>query len=221
MEIDPRVSLISLGALFLLLIISNSLLFLFCIVLLFSLLVAWISSVRRFIRISSILLIPTVMIIGLNWFFVSKEGSYLILTSLRFWSLSWVFNWYLIQTTPDDLAQALWSLHVPYKVAWQISLAYRYLPMFQNESQRIYQSQIARGIPIDQSYKQKLLFLPSLTIPLLVMTQEKAMLFGEALYARNWSAQTAKTVIHPLHLTVRDWGILFLLICLILAETFF
>ena len=221
MEIDPRVSLISLGVLFFLLIISNSLPFLFGIFLLFSLLVAWISSVRRLFRIGSILLIPTVMIIGLNWFFVSQEGSYLILTTLRFWSLSLVFNWYLIQVTPDDLAQALWSLHVPYQVAWQISLAYRYLPMFQNESQRIYQSQVARGIPIDQSFKQKLLFLPSLTIPLLVMTQEKAMLFAEALYARNWSAHTAKTVIHPLHLTARDWGILFLLTCAILVETFF
>jgi energy-coupling factor transport system permease protein len=221
MEIDPRVSLISLGTLFLLLIVSNSLLFLFCTFLVFSLLVAWISSVRRLIRMYIILLIPTIMIIGLNWFFVSKEGSYLLITTMRFWSLSWVFNWYLIQTTPDDLAQALWSLHVPYKVAWQISLAYRYLPMFQNESRRIYQSQVARGIPIDQSYKQKLLFLPSLTIPLLVMTQEKAMLFAEALYARNWSGQTAKSVIHPLQVTTRDWGILFLLTCLILVEILF
>ena len=221
MEIDPRVSLISLGVLFLLLIISNSLSFLLCICLVFLFLVAWISSVRRLFRIGIILLIPTVMILGLNWLFVSQEWSYLILTTLRFWSLSLVFNWYLIQTTPDDLAQALWSLHVPYKVAWQISLAYRYLPMFQYESQRIYQSQVARGIPIDQSFKQKLSFLPSLTIPLLVVTQEKAMLFAEALYARNWNSQTVKTVIHPLHLTAKDWGILVLLICLILFETFF
>ena len=221
MRIDPRVSLISLGTLFLLLIISNSSIFLFCVFLLFSLLVTWISSVHRLIRMYFLLLIPTIMIIGLNWFFVSQEGNYLILTTLRFWSLSLVFNWYLIQTTPDDLAQALWSLHIPYKVAWQISLAYRYLPMFQNESRRIYQSQVARGIPIDQSYKQKLLFIPSLTIPLLVMTQEKAMLFAEALYARNWSGQTAKTVIHPLHLGKRDWGILFFLTCLIMVEIIF
>ena len=220
MKIDPRVSLISLGTLFLLLIISNSSIFLFCMFLLFSLLVTWISSIHRLIRMYFLLLIPTIMIIGLNWFFVSQEGNYLILTTLRFWSLSVVFNWYLIQTTTDDLAQALWSLHIPYKVAWQISLAYRYLPMFQNESRRIYQSQVARGIPIDQSYRKKLLFIPSLTIPLLVMTQEKAMLFAEALYARNWSGQTTKTVIHPLHLTARDWGILLLLTCVFLVEIF-
>ena len=218
MEIDPRVSLICLVSLFLLLIISNSLIFLFCVFLIFSLLVALISSFYRLIRMFLILIIPTFMIVILNWFFVSQEVSYLIVTTLRFWSLSFVFNWYLIQTTPDDLAQALWSLHIPYKVAWQISLAYRYLPMFQNESRRIYQSQVARGIPIDRSYKQKLKFVPSLTIPLLVMTQEKAMLFAEALYARNWSGQTAKTVIYPLQITIKDWGILFLLACVFLIE---
>jgi len=45
MKIDPRVSLISLGVLFLLLIISNSLPFLLCICVIFLFLVAWISSI--------------------------------------------------------------------------------------------------------------------------------------------------------------------------------
>ena len=221
MKIDPRVSLFSLISFFFLLILSNSIVFLLGSLILFIVLIIQISSLKRLIRFWTILLIPTLVIIGLNWFFVTHDFNYHIITILRFWSLSWVFNWYLLQTTPDDLAQALWSLYVPYKVAWQISLAYRYLPMFQQESQRIYQSQVARGIPIDQSYRKKLQFLPSLAVPLLVLTQDKAMLFAEALYARHWNFDAQKSMIYPLYLKKADLIILIFLILLIVVVVLF
>jgi energy-coupling factor transport system permease protein len=127
---------------------------------------------------------------------------------LRFWGLTWLFNWFLKHVGPDDLARALWAFHIPYSVAWQVSLAYRFLPMFQEESQRIYHIQVSRGIPLDGNFFQKMRYIPSLSIPLLVMTQDKAELFAEALYARNWNIRTSKTVLYPLEMHLRDWSLL-------------
>jgi len=160
------------------------------------------------------LVVPTFLIIVLNWFFVSKEFFHLGLMVLRFWGLSWLFNWFLKQVEPDDLAKALWAFHFPYRIAWQISLAYRFLPMFQEESQRIYQIQISRGIPLDRGVLLKLRYLSSISIPLLVMTQDKADLFAEALFARNWNSKTPKTVLNPPKMHSKDW----FLLCLLLSS---
>lgn len=164
-------------------------------------------------RIWIVLLIPTILIAFLNWFFVSQEFNHLFLMIIRFWGLTWLFNWFLKEVDPDDLARALWAFHIPYGIAWQVSLSYRFLPMFQEESQRIFQIQISRGIPLDGNFLQKMRYLPSLSIPLFVMTQDKAAYFTEALFARNWTIHTPKTVLYPLKMQVFDWVIFWGILC--------
>jgi energy-coupling factor transport system permease protein len=166
------------------------------------------TSTRQLAKIIVFLVIPTILIIILNWIFVSKELFHIGLMVLRFWGLSWLFNWFLKQVEPDDLAKALWAFHFPYRIAWQISLAYRFLPMFQEESQRIYQIQISRGIPLDRGLLLRLRYLSSISVPLLVMTQDKANLFAEALFARNWNSKTPKSILNPLKMHLRDWFLL-------------
>jgi energy-coupling factor transporter transmembrane protein EcfT len=186
-------------------IFSSNFLFLILIILCFFFFYLRLTSLHQTVKISLFLVIPTLFIIVLNWIFVSKELHHISLMVLRFLGLTWLFNWFLKQMNPDDLAKALWSLHVPYRIAWQVSLAYRFLPMFQDESRRIYEIQISRGIPLDGGLFKKLRYLPSMSIPLLVMTQDKAFLFAEALFARNCNSKTPKTVLNPLKMTKRDW----------------
>ncbi len=207
MKLDPRVSLVGLVIFFLLILLSPYLLIQLGFILLFVYSYFRLTSLRQSARIWIFLIVPTVLIFALNWLFVSQEFHHLWLMLLRFWGLTWLFNWFLKQVSPDDLARALWAFHVPYSLAWQVSLSYRFLPMFQEETQRIYQLQISRGIPLDGGIFQKMRYLPSLSIPLLVMTQDKAALFAEALYARNWNTRIPKTVLHPLKMRFHDWVI--------------
>ncbi|MFX0088252.1 MAG: energy-coupling factor transporter transmembrane component T, partial [Candidatus Hodarchaeota archaeon] len=151
----------------------------------------------------------------------SREITHLLLMVLRFWGLSWLFNWFLKQVSPDDLAKALWAFHIPYNLAWQISLSYRFLPLFQEESQRIYDMQISRGIPLDGSIFEKIRYLPSMSVPLLVMTQDKANLFSEALFARNWNSSSPKTVLDPLKMQFYDWIAIGVILCLIILIIIF
>ena len=209
MRIDPRISIFILLSFFLVILATYNLFFLLGIICLFIVWYLTLTSFRYTFKILLFLIFPTIIIIILNWIFVSSQLQHILTMVLRFWSLSWLFNWFLKEVDPEDLAKALWAIYVPYRVAWQISLAYRYLPLFQEESQRIYQSQISRGIPLDGGFVQKLRNLQSLSVPLLVMTQEKAYLLSEALFARNWNIQTPKTVLNPLKMTGRDWVVFF------------
>jgi energy-coupling factor transport system permease protein len=164
--------------------------------------------------------IPTFFILILNWVFVSQVIDHLLLMVLRFWGMTWLFNWFLKQVEPDDLAKALWALHIPYNFAWQISLAYRFIPMFQKESQNIYNIQISRGIPLDGKIIAKLKYLPSMSVPLIVMTQDKANLFSEALFARNWNSKSPKTVMDPLKMMTSDWIVLGIISCFFILFLF-
>jgi energy-coupling factor transport system permease protein len=173
------------------------------------------------VKIWVLITIPTIFIFILNWFFVSHDIDHLLLMVLRFWGMTWLFNWFLTQVEPDDLAKALWALHIPYNFAWQISLAYRFIPMFQEESQNIYNIQISRGIPLDGNIIAKLKYLPSMSVPLIVMTQDKANLFSEALFARNWNIKSPKTVLDPLEMQAKDWLFLGIIFCIGITQVLF
>ncbi len=214
MLIDPRVSLFTLLSFFILILLSPNLIFQSVLVVLFIFLYSYLTSIRQMAKIWMLITIPTVFILILNWYFVSQDIDHLLLMVIRFWGMTWLFNWFLKQVEPDDLAKALWALRVPYNFAWQISLAYRFIPMFQEESQNIYNIQISRGIPLDGNIIIKLKYLPSMSVPLLVMTQDKANLFAEALFARNWNTKSTKTILNPLKMKLYDWILLGIIGCL-------
>ncbi len=220
-SVDPRVSLLILGSFFLFILASSNPLIQTGFIILFVFSYFYKTSLRQVIRIWFLILIPTIVILILNFIFVSKEITHLSLMVLRFWGLTWLFNWFLRQVSPDDLAKALWALNIPYNLAWQISLSYRFIPLFQEESQRIYDLQISRGIPLDGSFFLKIKYLPSMSIPLLIMTQDKANLFSEALFARNWNSNSPKTVLDPLKMQIYDWIVIGVIFCLIIMIILF
>ncbi|WP_455464614.1 energy-coupling factor transporter transmembrane component T family protein [Candidatus Hodarchaeum mangrovi] len=216
MGLDSRVALLILFSSAFIFLISSHTFFQVILLFLFLSLYLYQTSLKQGIRIVFLLIIPSIFIILLNWFFVSKEVSFILLMLIRFWGLTWLFNWFLKSNSPMVLAKALWSLHIPYRIAWQISLTYRFIPTFQEESKRVYQAQISRGIPLDKGLVQKIKFLPSLVIPLLILTQEKAELFAEALFARNWNAKSPKTTLDPLSMTLFDWVLVFVFLLMII-----
>ncbi|MHA2307516.1 MAG: energy-coupling factor transporter transmembrane component T, partial [Candidatus Hodarchaeales archaeon] len=218
MLIDPRVSLFTLLSFFILILLSPNLIFQIIIVGLFLLWYSNLTSIRQMAKIWVLITIPTFFILILNWVFVSQVIDHLLLMVLRFWGMTWLFNWFLKQVEPDDLAKALWALHIPYNFAWQISLAYRFIPMFQEETQNIYNMQISRGIPLDGKIIVKLKYLPSVSVPLIVMTQDKATLFSEALFARNWNIKSPKTVLDPLEMQAKDWLLLGIIFCIVITQ---
>ncbi|MFX0087983.1 MAG: hypothetical protein ACFFAU_20185, partial [Candidatus Hodarchaeota archaeon] len=110
-SIDPRVSLLILGSFFLFILVSSNPFIQTGFVVLFVFSYFYKTSLRQVIKIWFLIPIPTIIILILNFIFVSREITHLLLMVLRFWGLSWLFNWFLKQVSPDDLAKALWAFH--------------------------------------------------------------------------------------------------------------
>ncbi|MFW9857063.1 MAG: hypothetical protein ACFFFG_18580, partial [Candidatus Thorarchaeota archaeon] len=119
MSLDPRISLIFLLVYFSVVLLSPSQVAVLVVTLIFIIWYARVTPFGRVVKAGIFLLLPTLFIGLLNWFFVTTELDFVALMVLRFWGLSWLFNWFLHQVTPDDLAQALWAFHIPYQFAWQ------------------------------------------------------------------------------------------------------
>ncbi|MFX0185297.1 MAG: hypothetical protein ACFE95_19620, partial [Candidatus Hodarchaeota archaeon] len=97
MDLDPRVSLLTLAVFFLIILFSSNLIIQLSIIFLFVFCYFSLTSIRQVAKISAFLVIPTILIVVLNWIFVSKEFFHLGLMVLRFWGLTWLFNWFLKQ----------------------------------------------------------------------------------------------------------------------------
>ena len=58
-------------------------------------------------------------------------------------------------TNPSELAASLCSIGIPYKAAYAVSLALRYIPDIQQEYHDISQAQQARGIELRKKSEKK------------------------------------------------------------------
>ena len=215
---DPRLAFFYLFTLLGLILFASNSNYISFLSLLFLLWIINISGYKSILKIIQILIIPMVLIVIFQIIFLQSTEKWILLIVLKFLSISLVFNWYLIIVSPDDLTKTLYSFKVPYRYSWQISTAYRYLPYFINETKRIYEAQISRGIPLDQGLFTRMKNLPTIIIPLLSSTQNHANQFSELLYARNWNPHAEYSPIHPLKWEVLDN--LLLLMLTIISVTF-
>ena len=214
MKPDPRVAILYLISIICLIFIETQIYWLILITLIFFFFYLFQASLQRVARIVLLLTIPSILIVVLNVLFVSQNPAFILIMLMRFWGVTWVFNWFLQVVDPDLLTQALISFKIPYKYAWQVSLAYRFLPMFQEESQGLYNAQVSRGVPLDRGILNRLRFISSLIIPLVVMSQDKSNRFAEALLARDWDPDSPKTFLFPLKMHLIDYLSIIILICL-------
>ncbi len=214
MKLDPRVAIFYLITVIFLIFIETRINWLMFITLVFFFFYLHQASYQKVGQIAFLLLIPSILIVVLNALFVSQDAIFISIMLIRFWGLAWLFNWFLIIVDPDLLTQALIAFKIPYKYAWQVSLAYRFLPMFQEESQQLYNAQVSRGVPLDRGFFTRLRFISSLIIPLLVMSQDKSNRFAEALLARDWDPDSPNTFIFPLKMQFIDFFFFITLICI-------
>lgn len=214
---DPRLSLLYLFVLMFFILADTNFLFILIINLLFILWFTAISGYKKTLLTVQILIFPIIVIGLLQFFILNSSMEWIILTLLKFIGISFLFNWYLSVVSPDDLTKTLSSFHIPYRYAWQLSTSYRFLPYFVNETKRIYEAQISRGIPLDQGLLIRIKKIPTILIPLLSSTQNHANQFSELLYARNWDPYRKYNPIHPLKWKLTDWILLVILLGFILT----
>jgi energy-coupling factor transport system permease protein len=135
----------------------------------------------------------------LFWFFLDLSLNNLIIMYLRFISVSTVYILFYSEITPENLTIALIYFKIPYRFAWTISTAFRYIFLFVNDSKELKNALLIRGVPIDGNIIQRIRFLPLVISLLIFRTNYLAYKFSEALFSKNWSPYTSKTFFRNLN----------------------
>jgi energy-coupling factor transport system permease protein len=167
-----------------------------------------ISSVNAFFTFLGVS-VPHPHIIAAFWIFkFTVEGIFFALASItRFLSLAIISLCVIMTTDPGLYAPALSKLRMPYKGAFVVDLALRYLPVYVDELETTMNAQMARGF---KARARGGLFARILnTVPLLVPVSINAMLsiydVADAMELRAFGAEKTRTWYRTVSFKPRDY----------------
>jgi len=168
--------------------------------------------------------VPNPHIIAQFWVFkLTTEGIMLAAGSLmRFLSLAIVSMCVVNTTDPGLYAPALAKLKVPYKGAFVVDLAMRYMPVYVEELETTKNAQMARG------YKVKIRggFFASIlnTVPLIVPVAMNAMLsiydVADAMELRAFGAEKTRTWYRTVTFKRSDYAAVTILVVMLIVAIF-
>ncbi len=106
----------------------------------------------------------------------------------------------------EDLLSPLKVIHVPaHEIAMMISIALRFIPTLIEETQRIMKAQASRGVDMEEgSLKEKVMAILSLIVPLFVSAFQHADDLANAMEARGYVPDHARTRYKQLKMERRD-----------------
>jgi len=147
---------------------------------------------------------------AVDWLVIGP--SLAVIVTLRLILLSGVLTLFVGTTTPEELRLALESLHVPYRYAFSLSLAFQSVGLLEEEWQAIREAQRARGAlppgPLNLRYAlARVRDLVAITVPAIVLTTRRAWAMTEAAYARGFDAPHRRPY-RRLAMTWLDWLLL-------------
>lgn len=136
----------------------------------------------------------------------------------RFWgliSLSWVF---INSTNPFDFAQSLTKIGIPYRFAFSLSLALRFAPVFNTETNIVQNAQQARGLNVNPSNLKGFMNLLRYTlIPMIGSTLTRIRDITISMDGRAFGGYTKRSYIREIPFTLLDGFKLIVLLCLLLV----
>ncbi len=118
-----------------------------------------------------------------------------------------------VSTKPLDLTLGIEDLLSPFKkvgfpaheVAMMISIALRFIPTLIDETNRIMKAQASRGVDLKEgSFKEKIMAILSLIVPLFVSSFQRAEELADAMEARGYIVAAPRTRYKQLKPTYRD-----------------
>ena len=136
----------------------------------------------------------------------------------RFWGLitiSWIF---INSTNPFDFAQSLTKIGIPYRLAFSLSLALRFAPVFSTETYIVQNAQQARGLNVNPSNLKGILNLLRHTlIPMIGSTLTRIRDITISMDGRAFGSYAKRSYIREIPFTLLDGCKLIILLCLLLA----
>jgi energy-coupling factor transporter transmembrane protein EcfT len=141
---------------------------------------------------------------AMDWLFVGLDLA--VIVTLRVIMLASVFTLFVGTTTPDELRLALERLHVPYRYAFSLSLAFQSVNLLSEEWHAIHEAQLSRGAlgkaPGLRGIAFRLRDWVAMTVPAIVLTARRAWAITEAACARGFDSPRRR----PYRQLTMRWG---------------
>lgn len=210
-RLDPRTKLYLAVILFVLSFMFSQVIVLTMIFLSLLLVLAVAKSVGQWfktLRALSFILIFIVIVdsLVLNAHDVQYPLGYALTIIVRLLDIIACFSIFFLTVHPDDFAQALIQLHVPFDFAFTLAMATRYVPTLAQEAQTIIDAQMSRGLELQKGniVRQIRNYVPIL-IPLIVSSIRRALSIAESLESRAFGSTKKRTYLHVLRMAKKDW----------------
>ena len=225
-NLDPRIKLVYVCAIFVAAIIFWELLpliILFLIQVPFVILAGvqrqWLRSMRGAAFLATIIFFTNFIFsfIGAGYVDPAYYLEYASAMTLRFIVLIESFSVFFLTTSPDHLGLALEQTRIPYEFCFAFTTAVRFVPVLAEEAQTIMDAQKARGLELERGNFLKRIrnYIPIL-IPLIVSAIRRSLELAEAMESRAWGAIENRTNLYVLKMHRGDF-VLIAVTILILA----
>lgn len=167
----------------------------------------WIMVVFNIINIIFILLITpqygtelvgtNTEIINIGYSYINKETLFYVLTiSLKYAVLMPITVIFIFTTHPSEFASSLNKMGIPYKIAYAINIAFRYIPDVMTEYKNILDAQQARGLAFNKgegTIIERLKNYTTILVPLISSSIKRIETVSNAMELRSFGKKRKRT----------------------------
>jgi energy-coupling factor transport system permease protein len=138
------------------------------------------------------------------WLTVDFTSS--VFAAFKLLTLTTVFFAFFSTTEPEDMANSLVKIGLPYAVAFVMSTSLQFVPVMGRKVRSILDAQRARGIPLEPGWAA-IRNYPSFFGPVLIQAFQLAEELAEAMEARGFG-RPGRTFLKAYEMRYRDWVVI-------------
>lgn len=146
--------------------------------------------------------------VGIGFYAITYETIFYCITlSLKYISIMPITILFLFTTHPSNFASSLSRIGVPYRVAYSVSIALRYIPDVKAEVENIINAQEARGVAFkkgDAGIGTRLKNYATVMVPLLLSSFNRIEVVSNAMDLRGFGKNKKRTWYHRKKYTKLD-----------------
>lgn len=137
------------------------------------------------------------VVFQMGFFRVNREILFYVLTlSLKYANLLPITLIFVFTTHPSQFASSLNKIGIPYKIAYAVNIAFRYIPDIQEEFRNILNSQQARGVSFQRGevpLRQRIKNVTAIAIPLVTSSLQRIETVSNAMELRGFGKHRRRT----------------------------
>lgn len=154
-----------------------------------------------------------------HWDVTAEQLFYQLAVTLKYVAVLPAVLLFVVTTRPPEFASSVVRIGVPYRIAYAVSLALRYIPDVQREFRTISQAQQARGLDTSRgvSLTTRVRNLASVLMPLLLGTFDRIESVSAAMELRGFGRGKGRTWLVSTPLRARDLALIGVAVVLVVV----